>query len=71
MRVTQQLPRRELAPDRVLPNAAPAGFPTSIGTVDPQRVASDMSDSYAHVLEHLHNRGVFLAYLPAVRENAP
>ncbi|MFE1437105.1 hypothetical protein [Streptomyces sp. NPDC058739] len=49
MILTGQLPRRKTDPDRPLPDAAPAGFTTSTGTVDPQHVAHDMSDLAARV----------------------
>ncbi|MFE1443600.1 hypothetical protein [Streptomyces sp. NPDC058739] len=49
MTLTRHLPRRDADPARQLPDTAPAGFTTSTGTVDPQRVAPDMGDLAARV----------------------
>ncbi|MET9735848.1 hypothetical protein ABZZ79_36060 [Streptomyces sp. NPDC006458] len=49
MSITEQLPRRETAPGRKLPDTAPAGFTTSTGTFHPQQAAPDMSDLAARV----------------------
>ncbi|MFE5753379.1 hypothetical protein ACFQ7M_39490 [Streptomyces massasporeus] len=60
MSAIDQLPCRELAPDRVLPDAAPVGFTQTGVPVDPQRVAPDMGDLAARVrsLMSLQQQGV-------------
>ncbi|MEV6179912.1 hypothetical protein [Streptomyces sp. NPDC052015] len=49
---------------------ASQGFAHGILAIARPAITTD-NDSYAHVLEHLHHRGVFLAYLPALREITP
>ncbi|MFF7977338.1 hypothetical protein [Streptomyces sp. NPDC007905] len=49
---------------------AAQGYAHGILAITRPAITTD-NDSYAHVVEHLRERRVFLAYLPALREPTP
>ncbi|MBL1109420.1 hypothetical protein JK361_33390 [Streptomyces sp. 5-8] len=49
---------------------AAQGYADGVLAIARPAITTD-DDSYARVLEHLHNHGVFLAFLPAQREATP